>query len=848
MKHFTHAAESSLNLAPEIAARLGHSYIGSEHLLLALVSNEKSIAARILEARGVTKKRLFAAAESSESSSAGSSQGCSASCSARLTPCAVRIIERSGVAAVRSGQKYIGTEHLLYAAVSDYADDHADADTQPDMSAHVDSAAVRLLRLCGASIKDIRRDAEAALTAPGLAAPSSRGELDRSGEFNSSNELRDGEPDSSSARQDFSEPPRKRAESCLERLPTLRRYGRDLTAAAREALESGELSDFTVIGREEETERMISILCRRSKNNPCLIGEPGVGKTALVEGLALRIASGEVPSMLSGVSIVALELSGMIAGAKYRGEFEERMKGIMSEAERTPELVLFIDELHTVIGAGAAEGAVDAANIIKPALARGKLRIIGATTTEEFRRHIESDSALERRFQPVLLEEPNEAEAERILLGLRGKYESFHRVSIPDGTVRAAVKLSARYIPDRRLPDKAIDLIDEAAAKLRIAADRIPPELAEENARVNRLAAEKERAILRQDFERAALLRTEEEAAVNRCLALREAHARRAEAVPVLSEEEAAAVLTAWTGIPVSRLTEGESTALRSLPERLRKRVLGQDEAIAAVCRTVMRSRTGLAGGKRPSGSFIFAGPTGVGKTELAKALAEALFGSEDRMIRLDMSEFSEKSSVSRLIGSPPGYVGYDDGGQLTERIRRRPYSVVLFDELEKAHPETTGILLQLLEDGRLTDSRGRAADFSNAVVIMTTNLGSPRGGEIGFSVSGGGEAAESEARMAELKAHFAPELLNRVDDIVLFRPLGRAELELIAAAMLRECSERLRAAGCEVELPPGLAAHFASLCDGEYGARQLRRLIRHEIEDRAADALIKGEPLTFEL
>ena len=632
-----------------------------------------------------------------------------------------------------------------------------------------------------------------------------------------------------------------------ESAPTLMQYGRDLTAAAR----AGELDP--VIGRSEEIERIIQILSRRTKNNPVLIGEPGVGKSAVAEGLAQKIAEGNVPELLRGKRIVSLDLAGMLAGAKYRGEFEERMKNVMDELKRDRSIILFIDELHTLIGAGAAEGAIDAANILKPALARGEIQCIGATTIDEYRKHIEKDAALERRFQPVQVGEPSKEEAVAILKGLRDRYEAHHKVRITDEAIEAAVQLSDRYITDRYLPDKAIDLIDEAASRVRIRSYTTPPDMKELEAKIQQLNKEKEEAIAHQNFERAAQIRDEERAIRADMEAQRKAwEDRRSTAQRQVGAEEVAQIVASWTHIPVTQLTQDESDRLLHLEETLHQRVVGQDEAVSAVSRAIRRARAGLKDVHRPIGSFLFLGPTGVGKTELCKALAEAMFGDESALVRIDMSEYMEKFSVSRMIGSPPGYVGHDEGGQLTEAVRRKPYSVVLFDEIEKAHPDVFNILLQVLEDGRLTDSTGRTVDFRNTICVMTSNVGAAdvekNSRALGFSSTGKGEMSArsyermKESMLEELKRTFRPEFLNRVDELIVFHPLDEENILRIAGLMVGSVAQRLKERGIALSWDDNVLQYLAKEgFDPTYGARPLRRAIQRMVEDDLSEEILSG-------
>ncbi|MBQ7218662.1 MAG: ATP-dependent Clp protease ATP-binding subunit, partial [Ruminococcus sp.] len=624
---------------------------------------------------------------------------------------------------------------------------------------------------------------------------------------------------------------------------TLDSFSRDLTEAARK----GEIDP--VIGRDEEIKRIIQILSRRTKNNPCLIGEPGVGKTAIAEGLALKIAEGQVPEHLRDKRVVALDLTGMLAGTKYRGDFEERIKNAIDEVKESRNVILFIDELHTIIGAGSAEGSADAANILKPSLARGDFQVIGATTLEEYRKYIEKDAALERRFQPVTVGEPNEEDAIAILRGLRDRYEAHHKVKITDEAIEAAVKLSSRYIADRYLPDKAIDLIDEAASKVRLSALTYPEEIKELEATYDKLEQEKTAAISEQDFERAAQLRDEQKNVKESMdKAKNEWQERSKENSGEVSAEDIAAIVSSWTKIPVVELTREESERLLNMEKILHERVVGQDEAVSAVARAIRRGRVGIKDPKRPTGSFIFLGPTGVGKTELCKALAQAMFGDENAMLRLDMSEYMEKHTVSRLVGSPPGYVGYDEGGQLTEAVRRKPYSVVLFDEIEKAHPDVFNMLLQILEDGRLTDSQGRTVDFKNTVIIMTSNIGARRISEKQTSLGFGDNAENENASvrdlvMGELKQVFRPEFLNRVDDIIVFNKLTKDEIKEIAGKMLKTLAKRLDSLGVKLSFTDRAIEKIADEgFDDTYGARPLRRAITTNIEDALSERMLEAD------
>ena len=789
---FTQKAQNVLNYALQSAAEMGHTYIGSEHLLLGLLYDDSSVSAHYLTERGTTREGVRAAIVSM--AGVGSPTSLSA---ADMTPRTKNIIESSLYEAQRGGQDYIGTEHLLMALLGER-----------------DSVAVRILENLGVSISDLRADLSAFLGSAPITDRASSGS---------------------------STTPKKQGGG-LDASPTLKSYGRDLTAAARE----GKIDP--IIGRDNETERVIQILSRRQKNNPCLIGEPGVGKTAVVEGLAQRIVAGNVPETLRDKTIVTLDIASMIAGAKYRGEFEERFKNVMEEVRKNPSMILFIDEIHTIVGAGAAEGAVDAANIIKPALARGEMQVIGATTISEYRKHIEKDAALERRFQSVTVGEPSKDEAVQILLGLRDKYEAHHKLRISDKAIDAAVSLSVRYIPDRYLPDKAIDLVDEAASRLRIRARTSPPDLKELEERMKSLSKEKEEAISAQDFERAAKLRDEEQTVKTEFNDKKSAWERTQDDTALTVEDsDIADVVTQWTGIPVNRLLEEESEKLLRLDELLRSRVIGQDAAVEAVSRAIRRGRMGLKDPHRPVGSFIFMGPTGIGKTELAKALADVMFGDSSAMIRLDMSEYMEKHSVSKLIGSPPGYVGFEEGGQLTERIRRKPYSVVLFDEIEKAHPDVFNILLQVLEDGILTDSQGRRVDFRNTVIILTSNVGASQmnaAKSLGFTAESVGNDAEAqkERMMQALKGTFRPEFLNRIDDIIVFNRLSTENIEAISSLMLGDVERRIAELGITVKFDPSVASLLAKEgFDPDYGARPLRRAVVRAVEDAFSSEMLEG-------
>ncbi len=818
---FTMRAQNALNGALREASALGHTYIGSEHLLLGLLKEKDGIAHKLMTVRGVNEEKYRAAII--DLSGAGAESRVSPS---DMTPRVRKIILDSATEASRCGQSYVGTEHLLLALLE-----------EPNC------VAVRLLESVGISPEELRQDVTNFLTTTpgnnlsdgfGRNTDSNSRTNSRYREEHSRDEIRSGRREN--AREN------ETSEEHIPGMPTLSKYGRDLTAKAR----NGKLDP--IIGRDLETARLIRILSRRQKNNPCLIGEPGVGKTAVVEGLAQRIIEGNVPESLKDRSIITIDLPGMIAGAKYRGEFEDRLKSIMNEVRKHPSVILFIDELHTIVGAGAAEGAVDAANILKPALARGEIRVIGSTTIDEYRLHIEKDAALERRFQSITVSEPNEEETFRILLGLRPKYEAHHGMKITDEALRAAIKLSVRYIPDRFLPDKAIDLIDETAAALRISHLTTPPDLKQLEDELSAIAREKEEAIKAQEFERAAKLRDEE---ITKQAAFDQAkdtwtqrphnHGIDDDAV---TAADVADVVTEWTGIPVSRLMESESERLLHLEEQLKEKVIGQDSAVSAVAGAIRRGRLGLKDPRRPIGSFIFLGQTGVGKTELTRALATAMFGTEKALLRFDMSEYMEKHSVSRLIGSPPGYVGHEEGGQLTERVRRQPYSVILFDELEKAHPDVFNILLQVLDDGTLTDSQGRKVDFRNTVIIMTSNLGA--GGfahkSVGFA-TGNASDQDREQMLSALKSSLRPEFINRIDEIVIFQRLGESEIHRIASMLLEEIGARVKSLGIDITFSEDIISRLTK--EGHnplYGARPLRRAAVRLIEEPLAHGMLKGE------
>ncbi len=791
---FTQKANKTLNASIRFAEEMGHTYIGSEHLLGGFLKEEDSAASELLRDGGLTYVDYMEQIEADIGKGMESSLNPS-----DFTPRTKRIIESAILEARKMGHSYVGTEHLMLAVLNEK-----------------DCYAVKYLEVFNINTADLRRDLIEAIGAEG------------SGE--------NGEPAAQSGGKTF------RSKSNTKALDE---FSRDLTVSAK----NGELDP--VIGRETEIERVIQILSRRTKNNPCLIGEPGVGKTAIAEGLAQKVVAGEVPEILKNKRVVTLDLTGMLAGTKYRGDFEDRVKNVLADVKKAGNVILFIDEIHTLIGAGAAEGAVDAANILKPSLSRGEIQLIGATTINEYRKHIEKDAALERRFQPVMVEEPSQEEAIQILFGLRDKYEAHHKIKITDDAIKAAVKFSARYINDRFLPDKAIDLIDEAASRVKIKNFTAPPDLKELEDKVKELAIEKAEAVNTQDFERAAKLRDEENE-INAKIAeakksWQEGTAKEKSEVTV---EDVAQIVAQSTGIPVSQLSREESERLLKIEETLHKRVIGQDDAVSAIAKAVRRSRVGLKDPKRPIGSFIFLGPTGVGKTELCKALAEGLFGDENAMLRLDMSEYMEKHTVSRLVGSPPGYVGFDDGGQLTEKIRRNPYTVVLFDEIEKAHPDIFNILLQILDDGQLTDSHGRKVNFKNAVIIMTSNVGARMITEnvkaLGFAGTDSSAADEEKIRenvMGELKKTFRPEFLNRVDDIIVFHKLSQENIREIAKNMLASVTERTKALGIEISFTDEAVNAIADKgFDAVYGARPLRRAITSQIEDMISEKILLGE------
>lgn len=795
-KGFTKKANDALNIAIDEASKFGHTYIGTEHILLGLSMEGSGVAATVLSECGLDGDSLRKLIE--QSIGVGSRTVLTPD---DFTPRTKRVMQNAVISSARIGHNFVGTEHLLMALLSEK-----------------DSYAVRFLEELSVSTATVLTTLRASLKEPILDTSDDDGVADRMS--------------GNSAQK--------------SRTKTLEQYGRDLNEAAR----AGEIDP--VIGRENEINRVIRILSRRQKNNPVLIGEPGVGKTAVAEGLALKIVEGNVPTLLSNKRVISLNLTGMIAGTKYRGDFEERIKNVIDELKASQDVILFIDELHTIVGAGSAEGSADVANILKPSLAKGDFQIIGATTIEEYRKYIEKDAALERRFQPVKVEEPTADESVEILKGLRDRYEAHHKVTITDEAIKMAVEYSVRYIADRYLPDKAIDLIDEAAANVSLLSQTTPVDLKNIEQRINELEKEKSEAVSGQDFERAARVRDEQKK-LQRNLDEQKKQWKENESQyhAQVTREDIAKTVSEWSGIPVQELTREESDRLLSLESELHKRVVGQDEAVNAVAKAVRRSRSGLKDPNRPIGSFIFLGPTGVGKTELSKALAEAMFSDESAMLRLDMSEYMEKHTVSKLIGSPPGYVGFDEGGQLTERVRRNPYSVILFDEIEKAHPDVFNMLLQILEDGRLTDSQGRTVSFKNTVIIMTSNIGArlitSQSTALGFSLENNTDSADNkkikETVMSELKAEFRPEFLNRIDDIIVFTKLKRSEIKEIAGMMLKSLSERLSRLGTELEVTDdALDKIVEEGFDESYGARPLRRAITTEIEDRLSEKLLSNE------
>ncbi len=792
-ERFTEKAIKVIMLAQEEARRLGHNFVGTEQVLLGLIGEGTGVAAKTLKSMGVNLKDARAEVEKIIGRGSGF-----VAVEIPFTPRAKRVLELSWDEARQLGHNYIGTEHLLLGLIREG-----------------EGVAARVLENLGVDLNKIRSNVVKILG-------ESKPQTVSSGTGSTST-----------------------TSSTKAKTPSLDEFGTDLTLAA------AELRLDPVIGREKEIERVIQILARRTKNNPVLLGEPGVGKTAVVEGLALRIVNSEVPDILDGKKVIQLDMGLLIAGTKYRGEFEERLKKIMDEIRQAGNIILVIDEMHTLIGAGAAEGAIDAANILKPALSRGEIQVIGATTLDEYRKHIEKDAALERRFQSVLIEEPSIDDSIEIIRGITPKYEEHHRLIISDEAIVAAVKLSSKYITDRFLPDKAIDVLDEASSKVRLKVSTLSPEGKELDKELRAIIKEKEDAIRNQEFEKASQLRDDEANMKERIREVSEQWRNEHDAnKPVVTEENIAEVIGMMTGVPVTKLTESESDRLLNLEKTLHERVIGQNDAIVAISKAIRRARVGLKSPNRPIGSFIFCGPTGVGKTELAKALSEAVFGSEDNMIRVDMSEFMEKHSTSKLIGSPPGYVGYDDGGSLTETVRKKPYSVILFDEIEKAHPDVFNIMLQILDDGRLTDSKGRHINFKNTIIIMTSNVGASMiatQSKLGFTTAEDEKKDKYEKLKdtvnEEMKKAFRPEFINRIDDIIVFSHLSKEEIRQIVDLMMKDLFKRLDERGLKMEVTDEVKDFMAT--DGyneAYGARPLRRLIQRKVEDTLAEEILTGK------
>jgi len=790
---FTQKAQEAIQNAENVAVQLKHNYIGTEHLLLGLVRTQDSISKKVLEMQGITEdailRKIHEVLEGSGTDAEmgkGKPQG--------YTPRTKRIFEQAAVEAQRINTNYIGTEHLLIAILRES-----------------DCLAVQILVSLGVNIQKTYEDI-----------------LNMLSEYS----------------PNVQNPQKKNVKS-RSNTPTLDMFSRDFNQLAREQ------KFDPIVGRTKEIERVIQILSRRQKNNPCLVGDPGVGKTAIAEGLAQKIVEGDIPETLKNKRIVSLDLSAMVAGSKYRGEFEERIKKVVAEVKASGDVILFMDEIHTIVGAGAAEGAIDASNILKPSLSRGEIQLIGATTMDEYRKYIERDAALERRFQPVPVDEPAEDEAILMLKGLRDKYEAHHNVKITDEAIEACVKLASRYISDRFLPDKAIDLLDEAASKVRLVVYTIPPEIKEIESDIAGLEQEKEEAVKTQNYEQAAKIKTKQEKLKLKLEKERgKWNKKNSGGQQIVTEEDIADIVSSWTGMPVKKLQQEESARLINMEDEIHKRLIGQAPAVEAVSKAIRRGRVGLKDPKRPTGSFLFLGPTGVGKTELCRALAEVLFGHEDAMIRVDMSEYMEKHSVSKLIGSPPGYVGYDEGGQLSEKIRRRPYSVILFDEIEKAHPDVFNILLQVLDDGHITDSHGRKVNFKNTVIIMTSNVGarnivSPK--KMGFKTAVDEEKKHADMKreiMEEVKRIFKPEFLNRIDDIIVFHQLTRDEIIQIARILMNETIKRVKESmQIEITVTDAAIELIADAgFDPAYGARPLRRAIQSKVEDLAAEKILSGE------
>lgn len=791
--NFTEKARIAISEAHDTACELGHGYIGSEHIVAGLIREGSGVAAKLLEKSGITEEKVTEKIKELT----GSKESLDKNTELGLTPRTKRILQLSAIEARNMGHSYIGTEHILMAILRDG-----------------ESVGVRILLMLGLNIADTYNEIAESL----------------------------GDGIVESAENNAHQHTKKSSKTTT---PTLDEYGRDFTALAEE-------NKFDpVIGRSKEIDRVIQILSRRTKNNPCLIGEPGVGKTAVAEGLAQKIAAGDVPEMLKSKRLVSIDLSAMIAGAKYRGEFEERLKKVINEVITAKDVILFVDEFHTIVGAGSAEGSLDASNILKPFLARGELQLIGATTLKEYKKYIEKDAALERRFQPVTVGEPTVEETVEILKGIRDKYEAHHGVTITDEALTAAAKMSARYITDRFLPDKAIDLVDEASSKKQLSSQIAPPDLKKKEKELEHLKSEREEAVNAQEYEKAAKLRDEEKAISAEVEQLKsDWKGTGSTAKLIVDEGDIARILSDWTGVPAAKLKEEEMDKLRNLEGILHERVIGQNEAVTAVAKAIKRGRAGLKDPKRPIGSFLFLGPTGVGKTELSKTLAEAMFGSESSLIRVDMSEYMEKHAVSKFIGSPPGYVGFEDGGQLTEKIRKHPYSVILFDEIEKAHPDVFNIMLQILDDGILTDAQGRRVDFKNTVIIMTSNLGASEILGLGSSKLGFNTSQESSEKdrirekvMAEVKRSFKPEFLNRIDEIIVFDRLKKDEIKEIAKLMLSSLVKRLADNEITVTFTDSAVEKIADEgFDEVYGARPLRRAIQSKIEDMLSEKIIDGE------
>ena len=796
MQRFTDDAQRVLSFAQEAALELGHDYVGTEHVLIGLTKVKNGVAAKALEELGIVTEDIFEAVEEQVG------RGNKKATSIYMTPRVKNVLELAVQVANRMNHNYVGTEHILLGLLSDGG-----------------GVAVGILRAMNIRTDDIVEAIRHILGS------STNG--DHSGQEGANNNGDLGE---------------------------LTDFATDLNESAKQ----GKIDP--VIGRDTEIQRVIQILSRRTKNNPVLIGEPGVGKTAIAEGLAQRIVNGNVPEILRNKRIISLSISSMLAGAKYRGEFEERLKKAIDEVQQHDDMIIFIDEIHTLVGAGATEGAMDAANILKPVLARGEFQVIGATTLDEYKKHIEKDAALERRFQPVQVGEPNEEDALEILRGLRDRYEAFHKAKITDEALKAAVTLSSRYITDRFLPDKAIDVVDEAASKVRMKVFSAAPDVKALEDRLNTVKKEKESAVTSQDFEKAAKLRDEEQVLVKEIDDKKSVAKEESDQKLIVTEDDIAAVVAQWTGIPVAKIAEEESETLLHLEDELHKRVIGQDDAVTAVAKAVRRARAGLKDPKRPIGSFLFLGPTGVGKTELARALASSLFGDESAMIRLDMSEYMEKHTVSRLVGAPPGYVGYEEGGQLTDAVRRKPYSVILLDEVEKAHADFFNILLQVLDDGRLTDSQGRTVDFRNTVIIMTSNLGAKalhkNSTELGFLVPKKAESHTNDSKTKDfkeakksvldaVKRHFRPEFLNRIDEMIVFHPLTEEDLTKIVTILMSDVTKRLEECDLHLEITPeAMKLLVREGSDFTMGARPLKRAIQRLIEDPVSDLILKGEAI----